>query len=845
MPGFACLSAALAAFVAAFATAQVTVELVSFGVGDVHRPGDFAGVRVAVTSGLAEAVTAEITLEGEDANGDIVEYVREVPLNPGQRVERWIYPRLPPSSRPDIERIWPVRVYRVEDGERVREIGAARFTAASGATPSFPVAIDQDLVQIVGDRPLGLETYGVRAPGEPFPVGLACVTHIAVGIAPREFPDRWLGWSSAQAVVWSGPESLPTQLGEDQARALLEWIRRGGTLVLTVPESQDAWGFGRPGVHPLSELVADLAPVRHEAVPLREVLPVLGRDRTLRDPSATTRVSTFAADSLPAGVRPVLAMPCRKAMRTGFLTPRPGSLDGQAIAVERRFGHGRVVVVGLDLDAINGRALQSTPLPQADVFWNRILGRRGDTPSIEELTRLLEADPPRATTRSVQGDLGSGGTISGSIGMSGRAALGVLAAVGLFGSYWLLAGPLGFAILKKFRRERLSWVAFAGCAFLFTAIAWAGGLTLGRNAPVVRHLTVIDAIAAEGGATSEPGALSPGPRRTHGWFSAFLPGYGPAEVALGGEGSDGDALWSWSPPPDGSLERYPSPDRTRVPFAVGPSLPVPSRATTSDFAYSRLGPIDPAWGRLPAPIEGSGPIELRIDRTQEPARIQLAGAIAHRLPGPLVDVTVIMVSPFRTPLPMNQPGPLPAPSPATVGEAPSYAFMAVVPRWEAGVPLDLARGLFTGEPVAVRSGTDWSFSREVRARFYQPLLQTGWGFMTPDQAQSPEQRRRNLEALGLYWMLQPPRWTEVSMDRNESARALRQLGRELDLSPWFLRPGLIVTGFLEGARSPVPVLVDGEEAASEGTTLVRWICPLAAPIDGLVPAMAAPAEGGS
>jgi hypothetical protein len=83
------------------------------------------------------------------------------------------------------------------------------------------------------------------------------------------------------------------------------------------------------------------------------------------------------------------------------------------------------------------------------------------------------------------------------------------------------------------------------------------------------------------------------------------------------------------------------------------------------------------------------------------------------------------------------------------------------------------------------------------------------------------------------------------MDRNESARALRQLGRELDLSPWFLRPGLIVTGFLEGARSPVPVLVDGEEAASEGTTLVRWICPLAAPIDGLVPAMAAPAEGGS
>ena len=54
-----------------------------------------------------------------------------------------------------------------------------------------------------------------------------------------------------------------------------------------------------------------------------------------------------------------------------------------------------------------------------------------------------------------------------------------------------------------------------------------------------------------------------------------------------------------------------------------------------------------------------------------------------------------------------------------------------------------------------------------------------------------------------------------------------------------------MTGFLESSRSPVPVLIDGEEAESEGTTLIRWICPLAAPTDGLVPAMAAPAGDGS
>lgn len=843
-PRNALFAAALAAWTAAAAAAQVTVELVSFGVGDCHRSGDFAAVRFAITSGLAEPITAEIALEGEDANGDIVEYVREVPLNPGQRAERWIYPRLPPSSRPDLERIWPVRIYRLEDGERTREIGAARVTAGSATTPSFPVAIDQDLIHVVGDRSLGLEAYGVRAPGEQFPVGLAALTHVASGLAPRDFPDRWLGWSAAQAVVWGGPENLPTQLGEDQAKALVDWIRRGGTLVITVPESVDTWGFGRAGAHPLSLLVDGLAPVRHEAVPVREVLAILGRDRMLRDPAATTRVSTFTPDSLPADVQPILALPSRKASVTGFPVARPGSLDGQVVGVERRIGHGRVVVVGLDLDSINGRSLQATPLPQADVFWNRILGRRGDTPSVEELAKLLEADPPRATTRFVSSDLGSGTVVSGAIGMSGRAALGVLAAVGLFGTYWLVAGPLGYVVLKRFRRERLSWLAFVGCAILFTAIAWAGGRTLGRNEPLVRHLTVVDALAAEGGASSDAGSFTPGPRRMSGWFSAFIPGYGITELALGGEGSESDALWSWAPPPDGSLERYPNPDRTRVPFATGPRLEVPSRATTSDFAFSRLGPVDPAWGSLPAPAEGSGPIELRIDRTQDPPRIQLAGALVHRLPGPLEDVTVVLVTPFRTPLPVNLPGSLPVPSPATVGEVPSHAAMAVLPRWEPGVPLDLARDLFGGNPVTTRTGLEWSFTREIRARFYQPILQTGWGFMAAEPVQTPESRRRNLEALGLFWMLQPPRWTEINPDRNESARALRHLGRELDLSPWLLRPCLIVTGFLEGPASPVPVEIDGEAAASEGTTFVRWICPLAAPLDGLVPALA-PSGGGS
>lgn len=57
-------------------------------------------------------------------------------------------------------------------------------------------------------------------------------------------------------------------------------------------------------------------------------------------------------------------------------------------------------------------------------------------------------------------------------------------------------------------------------------------------------------------------------------------------------------------------------------------------------------------------------------------------------------------------------------------------------------------------------------------------------------------------------------------------RVRRQLGRELDLSPWFTRPCLIVTGFLDAASCPVPLQVDGRTPTSEGSVMVRLILPL-------------------
>ena len=69
----------------------------------------------------------------------------------------------------------------------------------------------------------------------------------------------------------------------------------------------------------------------------------------------------------------------------------------------------------------------------------------------------------------------------------------------------------------------------------------------------------------------------------------------------------------------------------------------------------------------------------------------------------------------------------------------------------------------------------------------------------------------------------------------ETMLARRLEGRELDLSPWFNRPCLIVIGYLENSETPLPIRIRGERPNSNGTTVVRWIKPLEVDIREVVP----------
>jgi hypothetical protein len=830
----------LAASLAGVATADVSIVLEQFGVGDHFRPGDPTAIKVLLRSDATTPQPVRIEWEIPDADGDLAVSTRSLVLAPGQPASRWIYGCLPPARSPaELEgAVFSIRVHEEIDGERGRELGLARVSAATAAVPGRGVALEQGLVGLAGSGRLGLEAYETPPPGLASIPTLNETIRIASGIGAAGFPDRWEGLASFAAIVWAGddPSTRPTALGLDESRALREWIERGGTFVIVLPEAGDPWSLGTIAASSRRNFLADalegVTPTLRESVPVRELLPALSKSSSLRDPGARMPIRLFESSTLPAPWIPLLAVPAPRAPQSGLPAPAVGTIEGDVFAIGRPLGFGQLVIVGVDLDALRRRALQDGGLPQADCVWNTLLGLRGDSLTAPEYAALDNSEPRRLVRRPSILEFLAGEIVTERIDLAGEAAVGILAALGLFAIYWLLAGPLGFGILKRYRRERLSWVLFVAMAAVFSAIAWSGSLALRQGRTRVVHLTFLDHVARADGPLAGLAASPSEPQfqRAESWFTASLPGYGTAELSIDPEGDRRNLLSSWLAPPGDARGRFPDIARYDVDLDSPGSLEVPARATASTFAASWVGPLDPDWGGLPR-IDAAAPVEPYVDLAA--GTVSLQGRLVHDLPGPLEDVRIVHVNPWRTPLPRFDPGPLPIV--ASPGEMPQFGRFVIVPSWPAGVPLDLGPSLYPKGPSPARAAAE-SLTSMIRSRYYEPLLASlGFGGFQTRPTPTEEDRVRRLDMLSLYSMLTPPPYLQNPPTGAETARVERMLGRRLDLGPWFNRPCLVVIGYLRDSSLPVPLEIDGETPPSEGLTVVRWILPLPAVEAAIVP----------
>ncbi len=783
---------------------SVAVALETFGVGNVSRPGEWVGVRIKLTDSSPRERNVLVRLAVTDPDGDTAVAQRQLTLNPGVAQGSWLYFRLPfafDASRGVVASVH--EALEPETGSESREYLPGKLLARQPLTPTPANSVlpkTLGVLAAIGGDELGLKRYSTRldgagAKGTYTPYGHEA-TEVVTGLTPAGMPDRWMGYAPMWGLVW-GPGVEPTEVRGDQARAVREWVERGGHLVVVLPSVGQQWT--NPETNELHSIMPVVSVSRREGVDMEPYRALLQRTRTPSALSKSGVVHNFTpmAQAGPGEAIRVLNGP-----------------DGQCVVARRLVGAGMVTLIGLDLGAPSMRASV-----RADVFWHRIFGRRGSLDGGSAETLSLGAASQREVTIYDE-------TVSEIIEKRGRAQGGLLLGFVVFVVYWLVAGPVGYAILKNRKKTQHAWTAFVAASALFTGFAWGGASLLRPGTVEVSHMTFLDHVYGQ--------PLS----KARMWASVLLPKYGDATIAIG----DPTELGSTRSPGVISAWDQPQEDAARVSFLDArdyvvdarswETMRVPARWTIKQVQADWSG--GPRW-KMPRPIAADGSTEgtLRVVGLVPNSTTGIVdGILRHELPGALRDVVIVVVRGQSEIAPVIEPrDPVKATSSTsdssgrsrgmtTDGALFADAFMFSYSLWKPGEDLDLS---------IVTRGSQGETSATRGLRRYSPVGESPSAITGFLQRTLPP--RDWATGVAFLPLLEPPDF-DTSTPAGQRASVVRVMTHGLDLARWFTSPCVIVIGVVDtnedgnGVESPVPIAVDGVLAKSSGTTIVRWVYPL-------------------
>jgi hypothetical protein len=392
----------------------------------------------------------------------------------------------------------------------------------------------------------------------------------------------------------------------------------------------------------------------------------------------------------------------------------------------------------------------------------------------------------------------------------------------MFVAYWAVA-TIGFFVLRQYKVAHHSWLAFAATAGLFTVIAW-GSVGLVPRATEVQHVTVLDHIAMPGGSADQQQY-----QRATSFVSVYLPGYGFTRLTLGGEGEHRNLLLPWTPPGEQPAP-FPNTNTFRVDVARNMAdFSIPSRATTTQLYANWMGGVDGKWGGL-LRVDPNNPV--RVVTHADGSEASLAGSILSDLPGTLTDVTVMWIRNQR--VPTRSYARTAGRDEPWVNPNQSGSMMNVGYSWKVLSPDGLASGS-RFDLSALRPDGNSSMIARLGATYVDPYLQRSQQMMPDNVDLDVRDQRRFMEMMTIFHHLPPPAYiasrSGPSATGSDSVTFHRELARELDLSPWFTRPCVIVLGYLEESALPIPLRIgdNDDPPTSTGLTMVRWVYPL--PLD--------------
>ncbi len=435
--------------------------------------------------------------------------------------------------------------------------GETTFTvrSANGVALSEPLR-----VRNVARDPLTyvVLTLGGKQPGFelPKPTGSQATTpaeggtirngrvEVAALTSVDDLPDEWFGYDAADLVVLTTSnlefvERLfsPNSSAADARKreALVEWVRRGGRIAISV-------GSHAAAVKRLPSLEAMLPSPIDSMMPLRSV-PELALSWSARETASTTTIDRLL--SVKGGTVPVANL-VPKAGRGRVVIPPPGrSADNpEPLAVQSSFGVGRITLIAFDLDRP-----PFSDFADRSEFWDWVLRECGaNRASIgqESKPRMAGTGPSDEEDEVAAAIRTHMDTFTGVPVIS----FGWVAV--LIACYILLIGPIEYYFLKRvFGRLELTWLTFPIIVATVCVVAYLSASALKGHHLRVNKLDIVEVVAEFDPQTGKPVGHIYGTT----WFTLFSPkidrytlGVTPAE---GWHGTSDPTLIAWSGGPRG------------------------------------------------------------------------------------------------------------------------------------------------------------------------------------------------------------------------------------------------------------------------------------------------------
>lgn len=447
-------------------------------------------------------------------------------------------------------------------------------------------------------RPRDTLTYAVLSLGGPLPgfelpkVGGDNATPLRNGRVvlatitdPADLPDRWVGYEAADLVVLTtGPGSedfLRKLFGgspEFDARrtALVEWVRRGGRLVISAGANAALVGQ-LPGLRELLPFSLDSASPGRPVNQL--VLYWPNRETSQSTMSSGVLAAKGGASFTVANLRPRPDRPAR------VLIPPPArqSEDRDTVAVQSPLDLGRVTLVGFDLDRP-----PFTDFGQRAEFWDWVLREAGaNRASLGPEGKNARPPSPGPTDDEDELAVALRGHLDTFTNVPVLSFGWVAVLIAL---YIVLIGPAEYLLLKRvFGRLELTWATFPVIVLTVAAAAYLTATGAKGRELRVNRVDVVDVLA---GSAGDPGHV-------YGttYFTVFSPridtftaGVAPAEGWVA-DTNDPDAAVGWVGAPRSVRQGL-----ARRRYEVHPDrldrVPVPVWATKS-FSANWAGRMDP------------------------------------------------------------------------------------------------------------------------------------------------------------------------------------------------------------------------------------------------------------